>query len=177
MADAYPIHHWSCSAHVCCQECRSFYWHCPSCGTFQGRRLPDDGISFPTTGTLECGECAVIGTITLLGWKPATILQQAFDLPAARRPQPEPAKSRQESASSTPQGGNSSQKRLTLREWMKADPSIRRRVRAVNNAPRIREAHVRNGCAPTYRGGLCTYSRSELLAALDLISQRGARRG
>ena len=166
MAD---LHHWAGSIHGCCQECRSFYWHCPSCGTFQGRRLPDDGISFPTTGTLECGECAVIGTITLLGWKPATALQRAFDLPAARRPQPEPAKSRQ--------GGNSSQKRLTLREWMKADPSIRRRVRAVNNAPRIREAHVRNGCAPTYRGGLWTYSRSELLAALDLISQRGARRG
>jgi hypothetical protein len=110
----------------------------------------------------------VIGTITLLGWEPSAALQQAFDLPAAQRPQP--PKSRQV--------GGSNQKRLTLREWMKADPTIRRRVRAVNNAPQIREAHVRNGCAPTYRGGFWTYTRSELLAALDLIdSRRGARHG
>jgi hypothetical protein len=175
MADL--LHHWSGSAFACCASCRGFSWHCPSCGTFQGRRLPDDGISFPTTGTCECIECGVIGTLTLLGWKPAAALQQAFDLPAAQRPQP-PAKSRARQSRTTPQDGNSNQKRLTLREWMNADPTIRRRVRAVNNAPRIREAHVRNGCAPTYRSGFWIYTRAELQAALDLIEQRqrGGRR-
>ena len=174
------LHHWTTSAFLCCSNCRAVYWYCPQCGQEQGGKLPEDEppAIFPVTADFECSRCSAPGTITVLGWSPADALQQSLDLPAAQRPQP-PAKSRKNSSSSSSNSSssNSSQKRLTLREWMKADPSIRRRVQAVNNATRIREAHVRNGCAPTYRGGLCTYSRSELLAALDLISQRGARRG
>lgn len=163
------IHHWSCSTHVCCPSCLSFHWYCPACGSGQGRQLPDASITFPSTGGVACSECGLTGLITLLGWHPTTQLQQAFDLPAAQRPQP-PATPRQ--------SGGSSQKRLTLREWMKADTSLRRRVRTINNAQLIREAHVRNGCAPSYRGGFWTYTRSELLAALDRISpQQGGRRG
>lgn len=163
------IHHWTLATHLCCAGCRSFYWHCPTCGSAQGRTLADGPISFPITGPIECRECGSEGTATLLGWEPSEQLQQSFDLPAAHRPRP-PAPPRQGRS-------NSGQQRLTLREWMKADASLRRRVQAVNSAPRIREAHIRNGYAPTYRGGFWTYTRSELLAALDRISQRGARRG
>jgi len=168
MADAYPIHHWACSTHLCCRECRGFFWHCPACGAGQGRHLPDEHIpTFPATGDVDCSECGLTGLVTLLGWHPANALQQSFELPAAQRPQP-PQQHR----------SNGSQRRLTLREWMKADTSLRRRVRAVNNAPRIREAHIRNGGTPVYRGGFWTYTRGELVAALDRIAtQQGGRRG
>jgi len=177
MADL--LHYWSGSAFACCASCRGFSWHCPSCGTFQGRRLPDDGISFPTTGTCECIECGVIDTITLLGWKPAAALQQAFELPAAQRPQP-PAKSRQEGASSTPQGGNN-QERLTVNQWRRRrDRDLGRRLQGIT-APQIGEAHRSRGLPFTNQspyGGHHTYTRAELLAALDLIdSRRGARHG
>ena len=172
------IHHWSCSIHACCPSCLSFHWYCPACGSGQGRQLPDASITFPATGGVACSECGLTGLITLLGWHPTTQLQQAFDLPAAQRPQP-PATPRQSSSSS-------SQKRLPIRQWRRtAEPALRRRLQGVS-AEAIGEAHRSRGLEfqyvlqSRYGGGghHRAYSRSELIAALDLIAtQQGGRRG
>ena len=155
------IHHWSCSTHVCCPSCLSFHWYCPACGSGQGRQLPDASITFPSTGGVACSACGLTGLITLLGWHPTTQLQQAFDLPAAQRPQ-------------------GSQKRLSLHQWANADPAIRKRLHG-SSAAQIAAIYRRQGRQPQRApdgSRPLIYTHSELIAALDLIApQQGGRRG
>ena len=165
------IHHWNTAAFLCCSNCRSVYWYCPQCGQEQGRQMPEGPPAiFPVTADFECSRCSAPGTITVLGWSPAEALQQALDLPAAQRPQP-PAKSRKNSSRS--------QQRLPLRQWRRtADPALRRRLQGVS-AQVIGEAHRSRGLEFQYvlqdrygaGGHHRTYSRSELIAALDFLEQ------
>lgn len=166
------IHHWDCSLHVCCPRCRSFYWHCPACGTPLGRRLTVKPIEFPSTGACECAECGARGVITLLGWSPAVALQQSFELPAAQSPQP-PAQSREDR-----------DERLSVNEWRRAaDPALLLRLRGVS-AGDIGEAHLRLGGEIHHKptrswgyGAHQAYTRSELIAALNLIDRQQGGRG
>ena len=166
------IHHWTTSAFLCCSNCRAVYWYCPQCGQEHGRQMPEGPPAmFPVTADLECSRCSTPGTITVLGWSPADALQQALDLPSAQRPQP-PAKSRKNSNS------NSSQQRLTLRQWRRTtDPALRSRLQGVS-AQAIGGAHRSLGLEFQYvtqnrcgAGGHRIYSQSELIAALDFLEQ------
>lgn len=156
------IHYWNCSAHLCCSVCRSVHWYCPNCGAPQGRRLSDPlPAVFPITNEFECSECGVLGTLTLLGWKAAEVLQQAFDLPAAQPP----VKSQQSS--------NSRDERLTVNKWRAVSKSLQRRLTGFS-APQIRKAHEELGGPTTFGIGASshrTHSRSELIAALGFLEQ------
>jgi hypothetical protein len=119
---------------------------------------------------------SALGTITLLGWKPSEVLQQALDLPAAQRSQP-PAKPRQERASSTPQGGNSGKERLTVNQWRRRDRDLGRRLQGVT-APEIGKAHLKLGRTFTWagKGGNRAYTRAEVMDALEVIARKNGRR-
>lgn len=169
------IHHWTVQAWAHCPECRATSWACPHCGEHQSVGVAD-GLTLPVTGEHTCPNCGLRCSVTVIGWHPAAQLEQALAAPAAQHHQLTP---QQQQQPAQPRQGSNGEQRLPLRQWRRtADPVLRSRLQGVS-AEAIAEAHRSRGLEFHYGPGRSyrLYTRSELIAALDLIATQQGGRG